>query len=189
VNNDTFHLRREDKGRTLTSHAIFGLKVSKEMTKVDVKESTAFGNHDIIGMAITNAEDVGGDTVTRTGFEEHAPSAFILSRILVVLEKERRDDLVVESTFRTTTILDLNIGGCCCVRYNLNHTNFMPRGNTAVSPHLKVEACVAPKVVHEAQKLERELILTEVITILENDMKVIATPVTVFQHHVERQLL
>jgi hypothetical protein len=65
----------------------------------------------------------------------------------------------------------------------------MARSDTHIRQHLKVKPCIAPETIHEAEKLQRELILTEIITIFENEVKVIATPVAILKDHIERQLL
>lgn len=64
------HLLGEYKRRPLPFESHFLLKISEEMSKVNVEEVANFREHDIAIMAITNSEVIRCDTVARRALDE-----------------------------------------------------------------------------------------------------------------------
>ena len=55
---------------TLTLDAKLGLEVAKKVAKVDVKEMTILGEHDVVVMPIADPEHIGSNAVAGEGIEK-----------------------------------------------------------------------------------------------------------------------
>jgi hypothetical protein len=88
VDNNTFHFGCKDKRGPLTPHAVFEFEISKKMAEVYVEKSTAFCNHDVIGVAVTNTKNMGRNAVTCASLKKALLCTFILRCISVMLQKK-----------------------------------------------------------------------------------------------------
>lgn len=64
--NDVKEVFCEDKWYSLSVDAEFLLEMSQKMTKIDVKYTAIFIDHDVIRISVTDTEDKGGDTIAST---------------------------------------------------------------------------------------------------------------------------
>lgn len=56
----------QDEGLTLPSDAKLFFKVSKDMSEVYVEKLSIHHNHDVVRVAISYSQDIGGNTVPST---------------------------------------------------------------------------------------------------------------------------
>mmetsp|Transcript_33404 Transcript_33404/g.83910 ORF Transcript_33404/g.83910 Transcript_33404/m.83910 type:complete len:208 (-) Transcript_33404:1837-2460(-) len=96
--------------------------------------------------------------------------------------------LFLEGRHRACSLLGDGRGGCR-VQHNLNHAHFIARGDAAVGRHLQVQPVRLPQLLHDAQHLQRQHVLPQVVALLEDDVDGLPLRVRVFKHKPQRQLL
>ena len=91
-------------------------------------------DHDIVRVAITNAQYISGHTVASTGESEVLNGLVQLAGIGILLSKPLQQQFLVKSSPGTTTLLlDLSNGGG--VQDDFNQTYLIPCGQTAIGNH------------------------------------------------------
>lgn len=61
-----YHVRREDEGSAITFEVSEHLSVAQELAEIDVEQMARLFNHDVVVVAVTDAQEVGYNAVTCT---------------------------------------------------------------------------------------------------------------------------
>ena len=73
--NDDCKVISQYKWYSLPLHAKLALEVPQKVSKVDMKELSVFGDHDVVRVAISYPEHIRGHTVPSTGMTEVHPGS------------------------------------------------------------------------------------------------------------------
>mmetsp|Transcript_19665 Transcript_19665/g.60826 ORF Transcript_19665/g.60826 Transcript_19665/m.60826 type:complete len:539 (-) Transcript_19665:146-1762(-) len=186
---DVAHVGREDEGGALAADAELDLEVAEEVAEVDVHEAARGRHHDVVGVPVAHAEDVGRHAVARARRDESGSRAFEAAGVGVVRLEVGEDDVVFESALGAAAELDLDGCGRAGVAHDFDHAAAFAGRDAAVRAHLELQTTPPPEPVHHSQQLQRQLVLPQVVAVLVNEVEVVSAGVRVPQHDEQRLLL
>mmetsp|Transcript_419 Transcript_419/g.1447 ORF Transcript_419/g.1447 Transcript_419/m.1447 type:complete len:368 (+) Transcript_419:196-1299(+) len=181
-------LRGEDEGRTLPLDAVLLLVVAQEVAEVDVEEMAVSGDHDVVIVSVSNAEHKRGHAVACARQQEGLLSLLpLLGRGVVLLEPLGEGVLPEDGLGAAGSLVD--VGGGVGVLDDLDHADFVAGGDAAVGLEEEIEALVLPEFVEDADYLESEHVLSEVVAHLEDDEDWLSDALGVLPNQPQGQLL
>lgn len=91
-------------------------------------------DHDIVRVAITNAQYVSGHTVASTGEGEVLDGLVQLAAVWILLLEPLQQKFPIKSSTGTPLLL-LNLGNGGGIQNDFNQANLVPSGQTAIGNH------------------------------------------------------
>lgn len=193
------------------------LEVAEEVTKIDMEEVTFLGNHNIIGVTITNTEDVRRHAIPSTTQLEILNMLLQVLLVLTVRLQEHHNRFTDQAT--ESLIVHLMNSSCrLTIPYDLKHSHLVLRRNHIIRLHTinkhkdyheskylerehcdsnkkekkeaaipQIETVIEPNLIHNSNELESQDILTEIITVFEHDHKL--RLIFLVQHNKPQRLL
>ena len=163
------------------------LEMSKEMSKIDVEKPTCILLQHIVScMSVTNTKDISGCSLAGTALNEilmillsilHCHLLRLIGPYLVNILYYRvilkRADPI--SPF---TVPLMNFWKCNWIINKFNIPDHVPRFNDIIQDHFHVEAILHPYTVHDFEKLEYQVVLSEIIPIFEQYCDLILIDIT-----------
>ena len=151
--------------------AVECLEAAEDVAKVDVEEAPAFGDHHVVVVAIANPHEVRRDAVPRETAHEEVRRRGVLRVARVVLAQEERYGVLGERPDEArvrAAVLGLNPRQRHGLGDDFDDAAVRPRRHGAVRRHWEVEAVLPPQPVEDAQHLQHERVLAEVVAHLED---------------------
>ena len=141
----------------------------------------------VVVMPVTDTEDVCCDTVPSAAQGKPLAGGLIEGLVLVVLlEPVCYRGLLERRCCAARDFCDF----CrrCGVADDFDEPGARACTQSAVRGHLQVEPLRLPHLVHEADHLERETVLAEVVALLEDEMERLAARLRVLEDEIQREL-
>jgi hypothetical protein len=138
------------------------------VSEVDVEELAVLLHHDVAGVPVADAHDVGGDQVAGAGPEVVLLGNGQLLPLLVLVLQVDRSGALVEGVHQSPRVVLVDLRVVLGVD-DFDEADLGAGGQRAVDVHLEVQPVLAPQLVEHAEHLQHEAVLLEVVAVLEHD--------------------
>ena len=162
-------VRCENEGHRLPVHAQLLLPVAQEMTEVDVEQIASLGHHYVIVVSVAYSQDVRGHAVAGAGVHEFLAGFFQIVLAVVLLLQPVQQHLLIEGAQCHLRLL-LDVADSVGLLHHLYDALLEPGGQTAVGDHVQVQSVLQPEVVHYLQHLQRQHVLSQVVSVLNDQL-------------------
>ena len=158
------------------------------MPKVDVEELARSLHHDVVGVSVADAENVCRDAIAGTGEAEVVSGDLPLLRRRVRRPEPIGDRILANHRERAAFAFH-DLARRLRVEDDLDHPHLVAGGGHTVRGEAQIVSAVLPDAVHDADELEREDVLPQVVAALEHDEDGVRHRLDVLEREPERELL
>lgn len=157
--------------------------MTKEVTKVNMEEgSRQVVQHEVTRMSIANAQDIGAHTLTSQRMQKGCVvlCKSLLDRVLVFglgellscrhfVQEEVHHTLLTERPPEEGLVL-VHLRDDSRIVNELDVASFKTSLHDIVAHHAQIIATGLPQSVHDLEKLQHEIVLSQVVTTLEKEL-------------------
>lgn len=186
VDKEVVQLIAVNEGFSVAREPGFDFGMSQEVAEVDVEElARVVVEHVVARMAVSNSKHVRSHALAGEGFQKRP--VILLEAFFDGLFLRRFRELLLNCNFleekvhhrlfgkRTLPVafFDMHISKHGCAIDEFNVSRLKAALHDLVADHLHIHAVLVPQVVHDLEKLKRQVVLTQVITAFEQKLQLL----------------